>query len=50
LRDRSGTLGTVAKVGAFLSQDRVESYLIAEADVQGTPLDPTHKVKMPIVD
>jgi hypothetical protein len=48
LRNRSGVLGTAAKVGAFLSQDRVEHYLIAEADVQGTPLDPTHKVNMPI--
>jgi len=50
LRNRSGVLGTAARVGAFLSQDRVEHYLIAEADVQGTPLDPTHKVKMPISD
>jgi hypothetical protein len=50
LRDKAGVLGATAKIGAFLSQDRVEHYLIAEADVQGTPLDPSHKVKMPITD
>jgi hypothetical protein len=50
LRDQGGVLGSVAKAGAFFSQDRVEHYLIAEADVQSTPLDPNHKVKMPITD
>lgn len=50
LRDKGGILGATAKVGAFFSQDRVEHYLIAEADVQGTPLDPSHKVKMTLAD
>jgi hypothetical protein len=50
LRDRAGVLGAAARVGSFLSQDRVEHYLVAGADVQGTPLGPSHKVKMPLAD
>lgn len=50
LQTRGGVLGAVGKLGAFVSKEKVEYYLAAEADVQGTPFDPTHKVKMKIVD
>jgi hypothetical protein len=50
LRDQKGVVGSVSKVGAFLSNDKVEYFLVAEADVKGTPFDPTHKVPMSIVE
>jgi hypothetical protein len=50
LQTRGGVLGAVGKVGAFISKEKVEYYLVAEADVQGTPFDPAHKVQMKIVD
>ncbi len=50
LQDFGGVIGAVGKVGAFLGGEKVEYYLVAEADVEGTPLDPTHKVKMKVTE
>jgi len=48
LRHRGGVLGTVGKVGAFLSQDRTEYFLVAEASVKGAAFYASHKVPMKI--
>lgn len=49
MRHGGGMLGTAAKFGAFASGDTNEYYLIVTADVKGTPLDPSAKVKLKIV-
>jgi hypothetical protein len=50
LKDYGGVLGAIGKVGSFLSSEKVEFYVIAEADVKGTPFDPTDRVKINVVD
>lgn len=50
LQNFSGVLGAVGKVSGFLSNETLEFYLVAVADVKGTAFDPTHKVKMKIAE
>jgi hypothetical protein len=50
LQNRGGVLGAIGKLGAFAAKEKLEYYLVATADVQGTPFDPSHKVKMKIAD
>jgi len=50
LADYGGVLGAIGKVGSFLSGEKAEFYVIAEADVKGTPFDPTDKVAITVVD
>jgi hypothetical protein len=50
LRDYGGVIGAVGKLAAFAGSEKVEFFLVATADVQGTPFDPSHKVKMKITD
>jgi hypothetical protein len=50
LQNRGGMLGAIGKLGAFAASEKLEYFLVATADVKGTPFDPTHKVKMTIAD
>ncbi len=50
LQDYGGVVGGLGKLAAFASGETVEFYLMATADVQGTPFDPTHKVKLSIAN
>jgi hypothetical protein len=50
MRNKGGLLGAASKVGAFLSQDKIEYFLIAEAVVKGAAFKTSHKVKMKVVE
>jgi hypothetical protein len=50
LSQEKGVLGAIGKIGAFASNDKFEYYVKAEADVKGTPFDPTDKVTITVVD
>jgi hypothetical protein len=45
-------MGLLGKIKGWLNIAgvKVEYFLVAEADVQGTPFDPTHRVPMAIVE
>ena len=43
-------LGAIGKLGAFASGEKAEYYLVAEADVESTPLDPTDRVELKVGD
>jgi hypothetical protein len=49
MRHQGGVLGTASKVGAFLAQDKLQYFLIAEAKVKGAAFSASHKVAMKIV-
>jgi hypothetical protein len=50
LQDQGGVVGAVGKLAALAASERVEYFPVATTDVQGTPFDPAHKVKMKITD
>jgi hypothetical protein len=50
LQDMGGVLGAVGKLGAFASAEKLEYFVVAKADVKGTPFDPTDKVSVKVVD
>jgi hypothetical protein len=50
LQDHSGVLGAIGKFGAFASGGKAEYFLVAQADVEGTLLDPTDKVQLKVGD
>jgi hypothetical protein len=41
-------LGGVGKLAAFATAEKDEYYVVAEADVKGTALDPSAKVKVAV--
>ena len=45
-----GVLGTVGKVAAFATGEKLEYLVIVEAHVKGTALNPWNKVDVEIVD
>lgn len=49
LKDKSGVLGAVGKLGAFAASEKLEYYVVAECDVKGTALDPSDKVRVTVV-
>lgn len=50
LKEKSGMLGAVGKLGAMAMSEKEKFYVVAEADVKGTPLDPSDKVMVQVVD
>ena len=48
LKDKTGVLGGIGKLAAFATSEKDEYFVIAEADVKGTPLDPSAKVKVTV--
>jgi hypothetical protein len=50
LQHKGGVLGAMGKVGAFLSQDKYEYFLVAEASVKGAAFKTSHKVAMKITE
>ncbi len=50
LKDMGGVLGTVGKVAAFATGEKLEYLVIVEAHVKGTALNPWNKVDVEIVD
>ncbi len=50
LADKGGVMGSVGKLGAFASGQKLKYFVVAECDVKGTPLDPSDRVEVTIVD
>jgi hypothetical protein len=49
LADMGGVLGAIGKVGAFLSTDKEEYYVVAQADVKGAAISPSDWVPVKVV-
>ncbi len=49
LADMGGVLGAIGKVGAFLSSDKEEYFVVAQADVKGAAFSPSDWVAVKIV-
>ncbi|HZT78887.1 MAG TPA: hypothetical protein VFA26_01590 [Gemmataceae bacterium] len=45
-----GVPGAVGKLGAFARGEKLEYHLVAVCDVKGTPLDPSDRVAVTMVD
>ncbi len=45
----TGGLGAIGKVGAFLSSDKEEYFVVAQADVKGAAFSPSHWVEVTVV-
>jgi hypothetical protein len=50
LQDMGGLLGAVGKLGAFAAKEKLEYFVVAQCDVQGTAFDPTDKVEVTLAD
>ena len=50
LKDLGGALGTLGKVAAFATAEKLEYMVLAECSVKGTGLSPWNKVNVQIVD
>jgi hypothetical protein len=50
LRDSGGVVGGISRFAAFASGDKVEYFLVAEAQVQGAAFNPSDKQKLKIGD
>lgn len=50
LKDMGGVLGAIGKLGAFAAKEKLEYFVVAEADVKGTPFDATAKMEVTLVD
>jgi hypothetical protein len=49
LADMGGVLGAIGKVGAFLSSDKEEYFVVAQADVKGAAFSPSDWVPVKVV-
>jgi hypothetical protein len=49
LADMGGVLGAIGKVGAFLSSDKEEYFVVAQADVKGAAISPSDWVAVKVV-
>ncbi len=48
MKDKGGVLGGLGKMAAFASSEKDEYFVVALADVKGTPLDPSAEVKVTV--
>ena len=49
LADMGGVLGAIGKVGAFLSSDKEEYFVVAQADVKGAAISPSDWIAVKLV-
>ena len=49
LADMGGVLGAIGKVGSFLSTDKEEYFVVAQADVKGEAVSPSDWVAVKVV-